>query len=102
MLFTRYSFFFSSRRRHTRSALVTGVQTCALPICHCTKNEAETELLRKAFVSNVSTPLFAMSPATHSRASPVPVACLNGFIPRSRALVHGQWLLSNNRVVFLR
>src|SRR3546814_1988930 len=27
-----FSFFFSSRRRHTRSALVTGVQTCALPI----------------------------------------------------------------------
>src|SRR3546814_8888717 len=28
-----YLFFFSSRRRHTRCALVTGVQTCALPIC---------------------------------------------------------------------
>src|SRR3546814_5926360 len=32
------AFFFSSRRRHTRCALVTGVQTCALPIscgrCH--------------------------------------------------------------------
>src|SRR3546814_13021335 len=27
-----YIFFFSSRRRHTRCALVTGVQTCALPI----------------------------------------------------------------------
>src|SRR3546814_6865794 len=26
------AFFFSSRRRHTRCALVTGVQTCALPI----------------------------------------------------------------------
>src|SRR3546814_1336471 len=29
----RWVFFFSSRRRHTRCALVTGVQTCALPIC---------------------------------------------------------------------
>src|SRR3546814_8509463 len=28
-------FFFSSRRRHTRCALVTGVQTCALPISFC-------------------------------------------------------------------
>src|SRR3546814_1861383 len=28
-------FFFSSRRRHTRCALVTGVQTCALPIYTC-------------------------------------------------------------------
>src|SRR3546814_18854291 len=27
-----YLFFFASRRRHTRCALVTGVQTCALPI----------------------------------------------------------------------
>src|SRR3546814_1755003 len=27
-----WCFFFSSRRRHTRCALVTGVQTCALPI----------------------------------------------------------------------
>src|SRR3546814_13849209 len=27
-------FFLSSRRRHTRCALVTGVQTCALPICY--------------------------------------------------------------------
>src|SRR3546814_19452549 len=27
-----YFVFFSSRRRHTRCALVTGVQTCALPI----------------------------------------------------------------------
>src|SRR3546814_4402648 len=30
--FWSYVFFFSSRRRHTRCALVTGVQTCALPI----------------------------------------------------------------------
>src|SRR3546814_6020219 len=31
-LFCYMFFFFSSRRRHTRCALVTGVQTCALPI----------------------------------------------------------------------
>src|SRR3546814_2960509 len=29
-------FLFSSRRRHTRCALVTGVQTCALPISSST------------------------------------------------------------------
>src|SRR3546814_10641113 len=28
----RFLFFFSIRRRHTRCALLTGVQTCALPI----------------------------------------------------------------------
>src|SRR3546814_15854464 len=32
MIFRTIGFFFSSRRRHTRCALVTGVQTCALPI----------------------------------------------------------------------
>src|SRR3546814_5615243 len=32
-LLVLFCFFFSSRRRHTRCALVTGVQTCALPIC---------------------------------------------------------------------
>src|SRR3546814_8464029 len=32
MLVYIFLFFFSSRRRHTRCALVTGVQTCALPI----------------------------------------------------------------------
>src|SRR3546814_19331962 len=32
MLWSLMLFFFSSRRRHTRCALVTGVQTCALPI----------------------------------------------------------------------
>src|SRR3546814_2551424 len=32
LVFLSGVFFFSSRRRHTRCALVTGVQTCALPI----------------------------------------------------------------------
>src|SRR3546814_7969944 len=31
-VFVLFILFFSSRRRHTRCALVTGVQTCALPI----------------------------------------------------------------------
>src|SRR3546814_5326974 len=33
LLVVRIYLFFSSIRRHTRCALVTGVQTCALPIC---------------------------------------------------------------------
>src|SRR3546814_1059771 len=33
-------FFFSSRRRHTRCALVTGVQTCALPIFYVANTDA--------------------------------------------------------------
>src|SRR3546814_3484575 len=38
-------FFFSSRRRHTRCALVTGVQTCALPI-----SRQDPRLALEAFV----------------------------------------------------
>src|SRR3546814_6964402 len=34
MVCVSFVFFCSSRRRHTRCALVTGVQTCALPICY--------------------------------------------------------------------
>src|SRR3546814_1782210 len=36
-------FFFSSRRRHTRCALVTGVQTCALPISRILRDDSIAE-----------------------------------------------------------
>src|SRR3546814_2092284 len=45
-------FFFSSRRRHTRCALVTGVQTCALPI-YC---QEQTTCLMSATFQGVSGP----------------------------------------------
>src|SRR3546814_18346749 len=38
-------FFFSSRRRHTRCALVTGVQTCALPIWRYEHNGNVIEII---------------------------------------------------------
>src|SRR3546814_4269862 len=38
-------FFFSSRIRHTRCALVTGVQTCALPNLHIIVNREQEEAL---------------------------------------------------------
>src|SRR3546814_10343827 len=42
-------FFFSSRRRHTSCALVTGVQTCALPICSASiSDDLEPLMLRIA------------------------------------------------------
>src|SRR3546814_1609841 len=40
--------FCSSRRRHTRCALVTGVQTCALPISGlCNRNNELITMLKK-------------------------------------------------------
>src|SRR3546814_7216080 len=44
-------FFFSSRRRHTRCALVTGVQTCALPISDPTTSTGS----RNSFHANQQT-----------------------------------------------
>src|SRR3546814_16398127 len=45
-------FFFASRRRHTRCALVTGVQTCALPIFrsgeYCGRKSIHAPCARKA------------------------------------------------------
>src|SRR3546814_19142446 len=57
-------FFFSSRRRHTRCALVTGVQTCALPIFCCVTTGFErapgTVLVGKSAISSP-----APDPPTH-------------------------------------
>src|SRR3546814_3956796 len=44
-------FFFSSRRRHTRCALVTGVQTCALPISLGDRPEARYAAAREALAA---------------------------------------------------
>src|SRR3546814_9705995 len=38
--------FFTSRRRHTRCALVTGVQTCALPIYPARADEPRHQLFQ--------------------------------------------------------
>src|SRR3546814_7797044 len=44
-------FFFSSRRRHTRCALVTGVQTCALPISETIDTSAIDTVLESVLSS---------------------------------------------------
>src|SRR3546814_9529735 len=43
MFFRISYFFFSNRRRHTRCALVTGVQTCALPILSDLENNVDED-----------------------------------------------------------
>src|SRR3546814_2578122 len=61
----RYIFFFSSRRRHTRCALVTGVQTCALPICaYGNATVHERPLLTLWYMPHWNT----MSPGMQARA----------------------------------
>src|SRR3546814_16376678 len=47
--------FFSSRRRHTSCALVTGVQTCALPICKLIAvTEARAKRLEQSHICRTS------------------------------------------------
>src|SRR3546814_8252519 len=44
-------FSFSSRRRHTRCALVTGVQTCALPISRTIEDSLQGRYVRNPQVT---------------------------------------------------
>src|SRR3546814_14205792 len=51
------SVVFSSRRRHTRCALVTGVQTCALPISSTDGMTAESYPFGHEFLASEATSL---------------------------------------------
>src|SRR6187549_1794699 len=72
-----YLFFFSSRRRHTRLDGVTGVQTCALPICPGSRcrllglGEGADDALRCAcpVVTRPSSRAVALS-SSHERRTP--------------------------------
>src|SRR3546814_15946213 len=71
-----FCFFFSSRRRHTRCALVTGVQTCALPIsataASATRSRARCGRRRKTAASAAST---SSTPAASTRYPGCPACC---------------------------
>src|SRR3546814_8886578 len=49
--------FFSSRRRHTRCALVTGVQTCALPILSSRDGSLSETALADYITRNIQNPV---------------------------------------------
>src|SRR3546814_7156430 len=78
MLFYQLCFllFFSSRRRHTRCALVTGVQTCALPICEYSRNfgssvgglRSQSELFSASTSPTESTIRLYSSPSCSARS----------------------------------
>src|SRR3546814_12787085 len=58
-------FFFSSRRRHTRCALVTGVQTCALPISKTRKAHPPTSDGVVAKLASRSSKIFGSAKVMH-------------------------------------
>src|SRR3546814_13283755 len=68
-------FFFSSRRRHTRCALVTGVQTCALPISYV---DTMNSYMSAQAAANSSFVAFADVQALHISNSGSTVENVNG------------------------
>src|SRR3546814_5054518 len=82
--------FFSSRRRHTRCALVTGVQTCALPISTVKMGHASAAIERRAYAEQIAageephavTPRGQMNEAIHEARG------LGVYIERGREWLH--------------
>src|SRR3546814_8667904 len=101
--FIRYSvclifdfFFFSSRRRHTRCALVTGAQTCALPIsprgwrscAACSTRRGCALACRRGSTS----PARWRSPANSALASALQPSCATaGFAISRRSTIPNGW-----------
>src|SRR3546814_6387764 len=82
-------FFFSSRRRHTRCALVTGVQTCALPISPALRALATA---RGLFLTRGASPArsffgAAMFDRTYYATHPDMMACVSNDELRDRYLI---------------
>src|SRR3546814_2710350 len=68
--------FFSSRRRHTRCALVTGVQTCALPI---SGKQPHSVKVRRLDTNEEITVSLTDAPAVKPGGKPRPeIACFAG------------------------
>src|SRR3546814_5078482 len=77
-------FFFSSRRRHTRCALVTGVQTCALPISN--RQVSRWKYLSwQTYLCHKWTGVTCWSRLAFGRFNPPTVCSLRGAIELSRA-----------------
>src|SRR3546814_4410394 len=82
-------FFFASRRRHTRCALVTGVQTCALPICRSLEAVKEAQLREPnaslARLSELTRPVLKENRAMMNTEKGYAIGAIQ---PPPRALVH--------------
>src|SRR3546814_1137299 len=88
-----FYFFFASRRRHTRCALVTGVQTCALPICALILDGGTSQLGRGESIADTARVLSRMVDAImirtddHAKAAELAhfaeVPVINGLTDRS-------------------
>src|SRR3546814_7918224 len=117
VLFGSVVVFFSSRRRHTRCALVTGVQTCALPISSAPTIAAPAtssmSLTTRRFIASSSMKrTFTRVRPTYGRVVSVLNSFLRGYLlmprgiqqPRHEILFHGAPIreTADHAVRFLR
>src|SRR3546814_360370 len=78
-------FFFSSRRRHTSCALVTGVQTCALPICTWARRVSDGE--RQGCAGKAFAPKCAPTKAVAFGCVPASASIFRRLRQRARELL---------------
>src|SRR3546814_8441853 len=99
-------FFFSSRRRHTRCALVIGVQTCALPILDaelrgrpfiCGKTPTVADMAAYAYIAHAPEGGISLEPYPNIRAWLKNVEALPGFIPMPKSKA-GLWEIGRAHV----
>src|SRR3546814_3521773 len=81
-----FVFVFSSRRRHTRCALVTGVQTCALPILKPVLSVAENLRFWAALRGGMDAPERALEAFALTELAEVPGQLLSAGQRRRLAL----------------
>src|SRR3546814_6655983 len=99
-----YFVFFSSRRRHTRCALVTGVQTCALPItppCSASWRVWMVSTIRSCSQTGSAPTIWpTVARRRGSRASPSRRRASDALTPRHRSEEHTSELQSLLRISY--
>src|SRR3546814_6414880 len=93
--------FVSSRRRHTRCALVTGVQTCALPICALVASGACTGILIPPSIAYIIIGLvLCISASTLFLAAAVPGVLIMASIMLTNVVINRLHGYENSSVAF--
>src|SRR3546814_10423132 len=93
-----FLFFFSSSRRHTSCALVTGVETCALPICRRRRASASAAGCAK---SPITATRATSSSTTRPASSSTPI-CRTTAAASSEERRVGEACVSTRRYRWLR
>src|SRR3546814_2037023 len=78
IMFVSLVFFFSNRKRHSRWALVTGVQTCALPIWARRWGRRQAALRAAQFLARQCQPRQGPPPRLADQAEVRPQVVLGG------------------------